>query len=165
VDDDLGVDWRVANRARDSDGRRYSGSEVTNVRWRNRKLRARLQAQPTRSAKGRLKKLAGRESRFARHGNPGISKQIVATAKATGGGIRREELNGIRTPAKVRHHQRGVQHSWAFWQLRQMIAYKAARAGVLVEFVDSRNTSPTGSPCGHCEKGNRRTQSDFGCRS
>jgi hypothetical protein len=40
------------------------------------------------------KELAGRESRFARHGNPGISKQIVATAKATGGGIRREELNG-----------------------------------------------------------------------
>ena len=64
-------------------GRRYCGSEVTNVRWRNRKLRARLQAKQTRSAKRRLKKLAGRESRFARHVNHCISKQIVRTAKGT----------------------------------------------------------------------------------
>jgi predicted transposase len=67
VDEFLGVDLGVANLANDSDGRRYCGSEVKNVRWRNRKLRARLQARQTRSAKRRLKKLAGRESRFARH--------------------------------------------------------------------------------------------------
>ena len=146
MDDYLGVDLGVANRASDSDGRRYCGSEVKNVRWRNRKLRARLQAQPTRSAQGRLKTLAGRESRFARHLNHGISKQIVATAKGTGGGIRREELNGIRTRAKVRHGERGVLHSWGFSQLRQMIAYKAALAGVLVELVDPRHTSRTCSP-------------------
>ena len=165
VDDFLGVDLGVANLASDSDGRRYSGSEVTNVRWRNRKLRARLQAKPTRWAKGRLKKMAGGESRFARHVNHCIRKQIVATAKGTGGGIRREDLKGIRTRAKVRHPQRGVQHCSAFWQLRLMIAYKAARAGVLVEFVDPRNTSRTCSKCGHCEKGNRGNQSEFRCRS
>jgi Putative transposase DNA-binding domain len=34
-----------------------------------------------------------------------------------------------------------------------------------VEFVASRNTSRTSSQCGHCEKGNRGNQSDFGCRS
>ena len=135
------------------------------MRWGNRKLRARLQAQPTRSAKRRLKKLAGRESRFARPVNHCISKQMVATAKGTGRGIRMEDLNGIRTRAKVRHGQRAVLHSWAFWQLRQMIAYKAALAGVLVEFVDPRNTSRTCSQCGHCEKGNRRNQSEFRCRS
>ena len=49
VDEYLGVDLGVANLASDSDGRRYSGSEVKNVRWRNRKLRARWQAKPTRS--------------------------------------------------------------------------------------------------------------------
>ena len=122
-------------------------------------MRARLQAQPTRSAKGRGKKLAGRESRFARH------KQMVATAKGTGRGIRMEELNGIRTRAKVRPGERGVLHSWGFSQLRQMIAYKAALAGVLVELVDPRNTSRTCSKCGHCEKGNRGNQSEFRCRS
>ena len=130
VDEFLGVDLGVTNLASDSDGCRYCGSEVKNVRWRNRKLRARLQAKQTRWAKRRLKKLAGRESRFARHVNHCInkqiviSKQIVRTAKGTGGGIRREDLNGIRTRAKVRHGERGVLHSWGFSQLRQMIAYK-----------------------------------------
>jgi len=165
VDGFLGVDLGVANIASDSDGRRYSGSEVSNVRWRNRKLRARLQSKPTRSAKRRRKRLAGRESRFARHVNHGMSKQIVATAKGTGRGIRMEELKGIRTRAKVRHGERAVVHSWAFWQLRQMIAYQAARAGVLVEFVDPRHTSRTCFQCGHCEKGNRGNQSEFRCRS
>jgi len=80
----LGVDLGVTNLASDSDGRRYSGSEVKNVRWRNRKLRARLQAKQTRSAKRRLKKLAGGESCFARHVNHCISRRE----------IRMEELNG-----------------------------------------------------------------------
>jgi len=165
VDDSVGVDLGVANLASDSDGRRYSGSEVTNVRWRNRKLRARLQGKQTRSAKRRLKKLAGGESCFARHVNHCISKQIVGTAKGTGRGIRMEDLKGIRTRVKVRPGQRGVLHSWGFRQLRQMIAYKAALAGVLVELVDPRNTSRTCSKCGHCEKGNRGNQSEFRCRS
>ena len=83
VDEFLGVDLGVANLASDSDGR-YCGSEVKNVRWRNRKLRARLQAKQTRSAKRRLKKLAGGESCFARHVNHCISRRE----------IRMEELNG-----------------------------------------------------------------------
>ena len=142
------MDGGVANLASDSDGRRHWGSEVPHVRWRNRKLRARWQAQPTRSAPGRLKMLAGRESRFARPVNHGFSQQIVHTAKGTGGAIRREELNGIRTRAKVRHAPRGGQHSWAVWQLRPMIAHQAARAGVRVEFVERRHTSRTCSQCG-----------------
>ena len=72
---------------------------------------------------------------------------------------------GIRTRVIVRPGQRGVLHSGGFWQLRQMIAYKAALAGVLVAFVDPRNTSRTYSQCGHCEKGNRGNQSEFRCRS
>jgi IS605 OrfB family transposase len=60
-------------------------------------------------------------------GNHCISKQMVVTAKGTGRAIRMEELNGIRTRAKVRPGERGVLHSWGFSQLRQMIAYKAAR--------------------------------------
>ena len=150
VDDFRGVDLGVANLASDSDRCRYSGSEVTKVRWRNRKLRARLQAQPTRSAKGRLKMLAGRESRFARHVNHGMSKQILATAKGTGGGARREQLNGIRTRAKVRHPQRGVEPCWEFWQLRQMIADKADGQESWWSLSLPPNTSRTRSQCGHC---------------
>jgi hypothetical protein len=75
-----------------------------------------------------------------------------------------EDLKGIRTRAKVRHGERGVLHSWGFSQFGQMIAYKAALAGVLVELVDPRHTSRTCSKCGDCEKGNRGNQSEFRCR-
>jgi hypothetical protein len=67
--------------------------------------------------------------------------------------------------AKVRPGERGILHSWGFSQLRQMIAYKAAGAGVLEELVDPRHTSRTCSKCGHCEKSNRRNQSEFRCGS
>ena len=92
--DFLGVDLGVANIASDSDGRRYSGSELKSVRHRNRRLRTKLQKKQTRAAKRRLKKLAGRESRFSRHTNHVISKQIVAEAKGTGRGIAIEDLKG-----------------------------------------------------------------------
>src|SRR6516225_3073995 len=90
---------------------------------------------------------------------------LITRLIVTGGGIRREDLNGVRTRAQVRHPRRGVLHSWGFSQLRQMIAYKAVLAGVLVELVDPHNTSRMCSKCGHCEKGNRGNQSEFRCRS
>jgi len=55
--------------------------------------------------------------------------------------------------------------SWAFYQLRVFVAYKARAAGVLVVYVDPRNTSRTCAQCGHCEKANRRDQAHFLCVS
>jgi putative transposase len=52
------------------------------VRHRHRRLRTELQKKQTKSARRRLRKLSGKESRFARDVNHCISKQIVATPKA-----------------------------------------------------------------------------------
>jgi putative transposase len=160
----LGVDLGIANIAADSDGNRYSGSEVKSVRQRQRRLRKKLQKKVTTSANRRLKKLAGKEARFARHTNHVISKQIVATAKGTGRGISVEQLTGIRDRVKVRHGQRVVLHSWAFLQLKSFVLYKAALAGVLVVQVDPRNSSRECSQCGHIDKANRPSQSKFSCQ-
>ena len=54
---------------------------------------------------------------------------------------------------------------WAFHQLRAMIEYKAEMAGVHVISVDPRNTSRTCNKCGHCDKANRKSQSEFVCQS
>jgi putative transposase len=161
----LGVDFGIANIASDSDGALYSGSAVKSVRHRQRRLRTKLQKKQTTSANRRLKKLAHKEQRFATHTNHVISKQIVATAKGTGRGIKLEELSGIRERVKVRHGQRVVLHSWAFLQLKLFVLYKAALAGVLVVLVDPRNTSRECSQCGHIDKANRPSQSKFSCRS
>jgi len=164
VDDFLGVDLGIANIAADSDGTLYSGSAVKSVRHRQRRLRTKLQKKVTTSANRRLKKLAGKEQRFATHTNHVISKQIVATAKGTGRGISVEDLSGIRERVKVRHGQRVVLHNWAFLQLKILVLYKAALAGVAVVQVDPRNSSRECSRCGHIDKLNRPSQSKFSCR-
>jgi IS605 OrfB family transposase len=163
--DFLGVDLGVCNIATDSDGKRYSGSELKSVRFRHRRMRTKLQRIQTRAATRRLKKLAGKEQRFSRHTNHVISKQIVAEAKRTGRGIAVEELTGIRDRVKARRPQRAVLHSWAFAQLRAFLTYKAALAAVLLFAVDPRNSSRECSACGHTEKANRQTQDRFHCRA
>jgi IS605 OrfB family transposase len=163
--DFLGIDLGIANIATDSDGIQHSGSHVKSVRYRHRRLRTKLQKKQTRAAKRRLKKLSGKEHRFATHVNHVISKQIVAEAERSGRGISIEDLKGIRERVKAGRKQRAVLHSWAFSQLRQFLTYKAARIGVALVTVDPRNTSRTCAQCGHCEKVNRPTQSEFRCRS
>lgn len=105
ADDFLGVDFGIANIASDSDGRYYSGKAVKAIRYRHRRLRTKLQKKKTKAARRRLRKLAGKESRFASDLNHCISKQIVAAAKGTGRGIALEDLSGILDRVKVRHGQ------------------------------------------------------------
>ena len=115
-------------------------------------------------AKRLLKKRSGRERRHARDVNHCISKALVSTAKDTDRGIALENLTHIRSRITVEgKRQRRVLHSWAFFQLRAFIAYKAALAGVPVVYVTPAYTSQTCSHCGHCERANRRTQAKFLC--
>lgn len=118
----------------------------------------------TRNAKRRLRKNTGKERRFQRDVNHCVSKTLVAKAAISRTAIALEDLSGIRERVAVRRAHRYERHSWAFFQLRQFLAYKAAWAGVPVRLVDPRNTSRTCSACGNCEKANRRSQAEFLCQ-
>lgn len=163
VDDFLGVDLGVVNIAVDSDATVYAGNTTNSVRHRNRRLRTKLQAKGTKASRRRLKKLSGKERRFARHVNHEISCEIVQTAERTDRGIALEELTGIRERIRARRGQRAVLHSWSFYQLRSFIEYKAQRAGLPVVAVDPRNTSRSCPCCGHIDKANRPNQATFLC--
>lgn len=163
VDDFLGVDMGVANIAVDSDKMIHQGKSVKQVRYRHRKLRQKLQKKGTQSTRRRLRKLAGKERRFATWTNHNISREIVEKAKDTGRGIAIEELGGIRDRVTVRKAQRATLSSWSFAQLRNFIEYKAQRAGVKVVAVNPRNTSRTCPCCGYVDKANRKTQDKFLC--
>ncbi|MER5647106.1 RNA-guided endonuclease TnpB family protein [Streptosporangium sp. NPDC002524] len=159
----LGVDLGIVNLATDSTGEAHTGKGVRAVRRRNARLRARLQAKGTKSAKRLLKARRRKESRFARNVNHVISKRLVGKAKDTRTGIALEDLEGIRERLTVRKARRADHHSWAFRRLRTFVTYKAAIAGVPVRLVDPRNTSRTCHRCGHCDKRNRPNRDDFRC--
>ena len=74
-----------------------------------------------------------------------------------------EELTHINVRSTVARAQLDSRSKWAFSQLRQFIAYKAALAGVPLVIIDPKNTSRQCSACGHIDEKNRPTQSDF-CR-
>jgi IS605 OrfB family transposase len=159
----LGVDLGLVNLAVDSDGTVYSGAQVRALRRRHARLRTKLQAKGTRGAKRRLRARRRKESRFATHVNHTLSKRLVAQAQGTQRGIALEDLTGIRARITARKAQRRDLHSWAFYQLRQFVSYKAIRAGVRLVLVDPRNTSRTCPACGYCSKDNRKSQSKFLC--
>ena len=161
----LGIDFGIVNIAVDSDGKTYSGAQVNGLRCRHRRLRQKLQKKGTKAAKRLLKKRSKKEQCFARNENHRISKELVLKAKDTKRAIALEDLTGIRERTTVRKAQRATHSSWAFYDLRAKIEYKARRAGVTVLAVDPRNTSRTCPVCGHIDKANRRTQSQFLCVS
>lgn len=163
VNEYVGVDLGIANIATTSDGEVHTGETVEKVRRRFNKTRSNLQRRGTRSAKRILRRIRRRESNFRRHHNHTIAKAIVACAKGTARGIALEDLNGIRERVTVRRKQRNRHSGWAFHQLRTFIEYKAKRSGIPVVVVCAKYTSRTCSACGHCDKGNRKTQSHFAC--
>lgn len=159
----LGVDLGIVNIATDSDGIEHGGKGLRALRRRNLRLRQRLQAKHTKSAKRLLRKRNRKESRFARDVNHRISKILVSKAQDTRRGIALEDLQGIRDRVTVRRAQRADLHSWSFHQLRSFVEYKATLAGVNVRAVDPRNTSRTCPRCGLIDKRNRPTRDRFLC--
>ncbi|MEX2535947.1 MAG: transposase [Trueperaceae bacterium] len=161
----LGVDLGIQNLATTSEGQTFTGANVEQARQKFLRHRSSLQKRGSRSAKRRLKKVAGREARFRRDTNHKIAKHVVETAKRTGRKLKLEDLSGIRDRVRLRRSQRAKHSGWSFYQLREFVQYRAVRDGVPLGLVDARNTSRTCSACGHCEKSNRKRQAEFRCCS
>lgn len=173
--DFMGVDFGVVNVATTEDDEKFSGVDIDATRRHYGKRRATLgkaagakrrQGKRPKNIRRAMKRTKAKEARFRRHENHCIAKKIVATAKGTGRGIGLEDLKGIRDRVSARGgEQRNRLSGWAFFELRGFIEYKARLAGVPVVAVDPRNTSRTCPECQHCEKANRKSQSEFECRA
>jgi putative transposase len=160
----LGIDLGIAEIATDSTGQHYSGEQVKACRRRLRELRRGLQSCATKGAKRRLCKIRRKQSRFVRHTNHCISKDLIATALQAGKALGLETLTGIRERANgFAASMRWLMGNWAFWQLQSFLVYKAEDVGLPVVFVDPAFTSRTCSHCGYCDKANRKSQSRFEC--
>ena len=164
IDDAIGVDFGIVQIATDSDGKPFTGERVESKRQAYARQRGVVQKVGTRAAHRKLKKMTGKQRRYQTNENHRISKEIVLKAKGTKRAIGIEELTHIRTRTTVRHTQRARHSNWAFSQLRIFIEYKAQREGIPVIAVPAAYTSQTCSACGHCEKANRKSQSEFVCK-
>jgi len=165
TEDFLGVDLGIVTLAYDSEGEKHSGEAVDKNHRKFSHRRRNLQRKKTRAAKGKLRKISGRQARFQKDVNHCISKKIVEKAQRYGCGIALEDLQGIRTRVKARRRQRSRFSNWGFYQLRCFIEYKAQRAGIPVVFVDPKFTSQECSECGLVDRKNRTSQSSFSCVS
>jgi IS605 OrfB family transposase len=157
--DVLGVDLGRTDIAHTSEGKRWDGGDIRRCRERFARLRAALQhkaSKGTRSTRRRcrqlLDRLSGRERRFQRWVNHGISKTLVETATDAQAALAMEDLTGIRErtnqePRRKDERRRG--NSWAFYQLRQFVTYKAALAGVVLYLVPAAYTSKMCHRCLH----------------
>lgn len=95
----------------------------------------------------KVKKTNNREKRIEKDLNHKVSKKIVQEAKQNGMGIKLEYLRGIRTAGSGRNFRYSL-NSWSFYQLEQVIEYKARLLGVPVVYVDPYHTSKECSRCG-----------------
>jgi putative transposase len=163
----LGVDLGRTDIAHTSDGDNWNGQQLNKVRDHYSRLRAVLQrkaSKGTRSSRRRcrelLQRLSGKERRFQSRQrcvaktwvNHRISKAIVSRAKATNSAIALEDLTGIRERVNQQPRsktERRRANSWAFYQLRQFLEYKARVAGVSLVLVPPAYTSQTCHKCLH----------------
>ena len=132
-----------------------SGRFVKDKRAHYQKVRKSLQQRQTPSARRRLKKIGQRENRWMHDVNHQVSKALVTNSPKNTLFVL-EDLTGIRNATeKVKRKDRYYSVSWAFYDLRKLIEYKALSIGALSVTVSPAYTSQTCPKCGHTERANR----------
>ena len=153
----IGVDVGRRDIAVTSHGDSWTGGHLQATRERYARVRASLQrnaSKGTRSTRRRarniLKRLSGREQRFQANINHTISKRIVTRAVAESAAISIENLHGIRertNKKRTSKKNRREGNSWAFYQLRLFLEYKARKYGIELVAIPPAYTSQTCSNC------------------
>jgi putative transposase len=155
----IGVDLGRRDIAVTSEGESWSGEDIEQIRDKFSRVRASLQQKATRGTRSTrrrarqiLKRLSGRERRYQSWLNHTISRTIVNKAKSENAAIAIEDLTGIRERTNQQPRsktERRRSNSWAFYQLRQFLEYKAIQAGVSLVKVNPAYTSQMCHNCHH----------------
>jgi putative transposase len=135
------------------------GKQAEHIHEKYKNIRKSLQKK---GKYGLVKSIKHRESNIVSDLNHKISRKIVDTADENNVGIKLEDIKQIRKNVKSRKGFRYSLNSWSYYQLEQMIQYKAKLLGIPVAYVEPAYTSQNCSICGHL--GNRNGKS-FKCPS
>ena len=131
--------------------------------YHDRRTRTQQQLKNVKGGKGRGKKLKNLnrlsecERNFAKTYNHTISKRIVEFAKK----YKCQYINMEKLTKDG--FDNAILRNWSYYELQNMVEYKADRIGIKVRYVNPAYTSQTCSRCGHVDKENRQTQEKFVC--
>lgn len=144
-----------------------SASEFFKVRTQMNKRRERLykQLQASKGGRGRKDKLKGmdqlreKERNFVKTYNHFISTNIINFAKKN-----KCQYINLEKLEKDGFGER-LLRNWSYYELQNMIEYKAERDGIKVRYINPAYTSQKCSKCEYIDKENRETQETFICKS
>lgn len=135
------------------------------VQFDKRRKRIQQQLQNVKGGRGRADKLKAldrfrdSERNWVKNYNHALSKRVVDFAlKNKCAIIKLEKLN-------KEGFNNTLLRNWSYYELQQMIEYKAEREGIKVVYINPAYTSQTCSSCGYIDKENRETQEKFICKS
>ena len=148
----VGIDRGLYNIVSLSDGFRYASNQIRKVKRESLFVKKQLQTKGTQSARRKLKSLSGYEKRFSLNENHIISKILVNMPYDI---FVLEDLKNIRKQKSKGKILNKWLSNWSFWQLEQLLTYKAEALGKQVVKVDPRYTSQKCSNCSNIEKKNR----------
>ena len=153
----MGIDLGIKNIAVTSTGKFFKSGILNDTRRQFREKKGKIQSKGTPSCYKLLKRLSGRENRFANWILHNISRQIVNEAiNHHVEVIAFEKLTDIRERAKKwRKTEKTKINLWAFSKLQQYVQYKALEIGIETVFIKAQYTSQRCSKCGHTESANR----------
>lgn len=126
--------------------------------------------QCVRGGKGREKKLQAlerlrmKERNWVNAQNHAFSREVIKAALKLGAGtIHLEKLKNIgkNDSGEVRDDKKFVLRNWSYFELQEMIKYKAAMEGIEVMRVNPAYTSQKCNCCGQI--GERKEQAHFRC--
>jgi len=139
---------------------KFSGNGRMN-KYMKRKHRSRRKALGKTKKRKAIDRLGNKEQRWMRDQDHKISREIVNFAVSQGvGTIRMEQLANIRETARTSRKNEKNLHTWSFYRLANYIEYKAAMAGIKVEYVDPTHTSQL---CPWCGKRNHARDRKYRC--
>ena len=130
------------------------GKSCQHIHNKYSRIRKKLQSQ---GKKQKLKQIKRRESNVVRDINHKISRKIVHIARQNNVGIKMEELSQIRETTQSCRSFKYSLNSWAFYQLQQMVEYKARLLGIPVVYIAAPYTSKSCSRCGLIGKRSGKT--------
>jgi IS605 OrfB family transposase len=141
----VGVDLGQKHKYVTSEGYLHDSRHISRKKRGFAYNRGLLRQKGTRSARLKLKKLSGKESRFMKDADHCMSKELANNKHVKTYVF--EDLTGIRKTKKGKTHNRNLSNQ-SFRRLQFFTLYKCYANGIAVVFTDPYMTSQTCNVCG-----------------